>query len=174
MRVWSLLFGLCALTMLASSCGKSDEARMMPADPSMEYTLAIIKPNAVQNNDIGGVLARLETGGLRIAALKMQKLSLAEAQRFYVVHKDRSFYPQLTAFMSSGPIVAVALEGEDAVKKSREIMGETDPTKASRGTIRSDYGLTITENAIHGSDSVENAKKELAFFFKPEDLQQRF
>jgi nucleoside-diphosphate kinase len=172
MRFWSLFLGLYVIAML-TSCEHSN-GRMAPSSSEREYTLAIIKPNAVLNNDIGGVLARLETGGLRIAALKMQKLTLAEAQKFYAVHKGRAFYPQLTEFMSSGPIVAVALEGEHAVQRSREIMGETDPTKATRGTIRSDYGLNITENAIHGSDSVENAKKELAFFFKPGDLQQRF
>lgn len=174
MRFRSLFTALCAVSLIAVSCSKSDDRALRPSDPSLEYTLAIIKPNAVKNNDIGGVLTRLESGGLRIAALKMQTLTLEEAKQFYAVHRERSFYPQLTTFMSSGPIVAVALEGANAVKRSRDIMGETDPTKAQPGTIRSDYGINVTENAVHGSDSAENARKELGFFFSAKDLQQRY
>lgn len=173
MRFWKTLSALCVLTLVAVSCSKA-EHEIQPSNPSLEYTLAIIKPNAVKNNDIGGILTRLESGGLRIAALKMQKLTLEEAKQFYTVHRDRSFFPQLTTFMSSGPIVAVALEGENAVARSRAIMGETDPTKAQPGTIRSDYGVNVTENGIHGSDSAENARKELSFFFSAKDLQQRY
>ena len=159
-------FYFSALLLLLGTC------QVVEAEPT--YTLAIVKPNAVKKNHIGDIIAKLEKGGLRVAALKMQQLTLDQAKKFYEVHKDRTFFKQLTTFMSSAPIVAIALEGENAVKVSRDILGATDPSKASRGTIRADFGDSLTENAIHGSDSEESAQKELSFFFRRDELQQRF
>lgn len=166
----TLFFGLFALFTIG--CASLVAQEKAPA--AIEYTLAIIKPNAVKANQIGAVIERFEKGQLRVAALKMQTLTKAEAERFYAVHKGRSFFGQLVDFMTSGPIVAIALEGPNAVQHSRNIMGETDPSKASPGTIRADFGESITANAVHGSDSVENAKQELAFFFKADEIQKRF
>lgn len=135
-----------------------------------EHTLSLIKPDAVAANNIGNIIARFEKSGLRIAAMKMQKLSIEQAKSFYAVHAERPFFNDLTAFMSSGPIVAIVLEGPNAVAKNREIMGATDFKKADKGTLRADYAQSVTKNAVHGSDSAENAKNEIAFFFSPNEI----
>lgn len=140
----------------------------------VQYTLALIKPNAVDANQIGKITELFETNGLRVAALKMERLSPPQAEQFYAIHKQREFFKALTEFMSSGPVVALVLQGPNAVARTRELMGETDPLKARPGTIRALYGRNVTQNAIHGSDSVESAKKEIAFFFRPLEIQNRF
>jgi nucleoside-diphosphate kinase len=135
-----------------------------------EQTLSIIKPDGVEKKHIGEILAIFEKNGLRIAALKMIKLTPKQASDFYFEHKDRPFYADLVKFMSSGVSVLAVLDGENAVKKNRELMGATDPKKAAEGTIRANFSESITKNTVHGSDSAESAKKEISFFFKPEEL----
>ena len=130
-----------------------------------ERTLSIIKPDATRRNLTGEVNARLEKAGLRIVAQKRLWLSRAQAETFYEVHKARPFYSDLCSFMTSGPVVVQVLEGENAVAKNREVMGATDPAKAAAGTIRKDFAESIEANSVHGSDSAENAKGEIAFFF---------
>jgi len=130
-----------------------------------EYTLAIIKPDAVRAGHIGEVLRRFEISKFRIRAMKMLQLSKAEAESFYSVHRDKPFFDSLSNFMSSGPIVVVCLEGEDVINRLRQLMGNTDPAEAAFGTIRRDLGTSIEQNAVHGSDSPESARVELAFFF---------
>jgi nucleoside-diphosphate kinase len=130
-----------------------------------EHTLAIVKPDAVSKNKVGEVLRRLEDAGFTIRALKMVHLSKTDAEKFYGVHRERLFFASLTEFMTSGPCVPVCLEGENAVPRLRELMGATNPANAAEGTIRKDLAESIERNAIHGSDSPENAKIELAFFF---------
>lgn len=131
----------------------------------MERTLSIIKPDAVKKNAIGKIIDRFESNGLRIAAARKLQLSTQNAQDFYAIHKERPFFRDLVDFMTSGPVVVLVLEGENAVKKNRELMGDTDPKKAQKGTIRADFAESIDANAVHGSDSLENAKNEIAFFF---------
>lgn len=128
-------------------------------------TLSIIKPDATRRNLTGAINARLEQAGLRIVAQKRIRMTRAQAERFYEVHAGRPFYAELTTFMSSGPVVVQVLEGEDAVARNRQVMGATDPAKADAGTIRKDFALSIGENSVHGSDSDENAAREIAFFF---------
>lgn len=135
-----------------------------------EQTLSIIKPDAVKNQHIGDIISRFEKNGLKIAALKMVKLDKKQAGDFYAVHKDRPFYAELVNFMSSGPVVIMVLDGNNAVTKNRELMGATDPKKADANTIRKDFAESITNNAVHGSDSLENAKIEIDFFFKPQEI----
>jgi nucleoside-diphosphate kinase len=135
-----------------------------------EQTLSIIKPDAVANHHIGDIISRFEKNNLKIAALKMVKLDKQQAGDFYAVHKDRPFYGELVEFMSAGPVVVMVLEGDNAVSKNRELMGATDPKKADANTIRKDFAESISKNAVHGSDSLENAKTEIEFFFKPEDI----
>lgn len=132
-----------------------------------EYTLSIIKPDAVAKNKIGAIIALLETGGLRVVAAKMTQLTKQQAEAFYAVHKERHFFNDLVRFMTSGPILAMALEGENAILKNREIMGATDSKKAAVGTIRNLYGnfTLMEENAVHGSDAPETAAFEIEFFF---------
>ncbi len=137
---------------------------------SAEQTLSIIKPDAIEQNRIGEINAYLEAAGLNIVAAKFIHLTPEEAKQFYAVHKDRPFYNDLVAYMTSGPILVQVLEGEDAVALNRKTMGATDPAKAATGTIRADFGTDIQHNAVHGSDSIENAEKEIAFFFKPEEI----
>jgi nucleoside-diphosphate kinase len=132
---------------------------------ALERTLSIIKPDAVKNNVIGQVLARFERAGLRIVAARMKHLSRAEAEGFYAVHRQRPFFGDLVEFMISGPVLIQVLEGDNAVAKNRELMGATDPKKAEKGTIRADFAQSIDANAVHGSDSVENARTEVAYFF---------
>ena len=130
-----------------------------------ERTLSIIKPDAVANNVIGEIISRFEKAGLKIVEAKMQTLSKERASAFYQVHHALPFFKDLVAFMSSGPCLVMALEGENAVLKNRELMGATDPKKAAKGTIRADFAKNIDANAVHGSDSKENAATEIAFFF---------
>lgn len=138
-----------------------------------ERTLSIIKPDAVRKNLIGKILARFEEKGLQIVAAKMVHLSQQEAQEFYAVHNGRPFYRDLVAFMSSGPVLVLVLEGEGAINANRTIMGATNPKEAAPGTIRADFAQSIDENAVHGSDGPETAKIEIAFFFKKNDLFSR-
>lgn len=139
----------------------------------MERTLAIVKPDAVAAGNAGKILAHLEKEGFRIVGLRMLRLSRVQAETFYEIHKARPFYASLVAFMTEGPVVAVALEREDAVTHLREIMGATDVAKAADGTIRKLYGTSIERNAVHGSDSPENAAREVAFFFSEAELLLR-
>jgi nucleoside-diphosphate kinase len=136
----------------------------------MEQTLSIIKPDAVAKNVVGKILDRFESNGLRVAAMKKIQLSKADAEAFYAVHKERPFFGELVEFMISGPVVVSVLEGENAVAKNRELMGATDPKEAAPGTIRADFAQSIDANAVHGSDSLENAKIEIAFFFSRREI----
>jgi len=135
-----------------------------------ERTLAIIKPDAVKKHVIGDVISRYEKAGLRPVAIRMMVMSKAVAQGFYAVHKSRPFFDSLCGFMSSGPAVVIVLEGENAIKKNRELMGATDPAKAEPGTIRKAHGANIEFNAVHGSDSAETAQVEVAYFFPEMDI----
>lgn len=132
---------------------------------TLERTLSILKPDATKRNLTGAINAKFEEAGLRIVAQKRVHLSRREAKLFYEVHKDRPFYDELVEYMVSEPVVVQVLQGANAVAQNREIMGATDPSKAAPGTIRKEFGLNIGENSVHGSDSLENAKKEIAFFF---------
>ena len=137
---------------------------------STERTFSIIKPDAVERNKIGEITAMLENAGLRVVASKRLKLDQAKASQFYEVHKERPFFQSLCDFMCSGPIVVQVLEGENAVKRNREIMGATNPEEAAEGTIRRKYALSLEKNSVHGSDSLENAKIEINHFFSEEDI----
>jgi nucleoside-diphosphate kinase len=132
---------------------------------ALERTLSIIKPDAVAKNVIGQIYTRFENAGLKIVAAKMAQLSQAEAEGFYAVHKERPFFADLVKFMISGPVMIQALEGEGAVLKNRDLMGATNPKDAASGTIRADFAESIDANAVHGSDSAENAAIEIAYFF---------
>jgi nucleoside-diphosphate kinase len=138
---------------------------------SVERTLSIVKPDAVARGLIGEILRRFERAGLKIGAAKLVRLTPERAQAFYAVHKSRPFFNGLCAYMSSGPIFVSVLEGEGAITKHREIMGATDPVKAAAGTIRRDFGKDVEQNAVHGSDGAETAAAEIAFFFKPDEIQ---
>ena len=132
---------------------------------ALERTLSIIKPDAVAKNVIGQIYSRFENAGLKIVAAKMAQLTKAEAEGFYAVHKERPFFNDLVKFMISGPVMIQALEGEGAVLKNRDLMGATNPKEAAAGTIRADFAESIDANAVHGSDSAENAAIEIAYFF---------
>ena len=136
----------------------------------MEQTLSIIKPDAVKKGVIGKIIDRFESNGLRVAALKKLQLSTKDAEKFYAIHKERPFFGELVEFMTSGPVVAIVLEGENAVSKNRELMGATNPKEAAKGTIRADFAESIDANAVHGSDSLENANNEIKFFFSKEEI----
>ncbi len=136
----------------------------------MENTLSIIKPDAVAKNVIGKIVDRFESNGLKIAAMKKVQLSQADAEAFYAVHASRPFFGDLVKFMISGPVVVMVLEGENAVLKNRDLMGATNPKEAAKGTIRADFADSIDANAVHGSDSVENAKIEIDFFFARREI----
>ena len=136
----------------------------------MEKTLSIIKPDAVKKGVIGKILDRFESNGLRIAAMKKVQLSKEQAEAFYAVHKERPFFKDFVEFMISGPVVVSVLEGEGAVLKNRDLMGATNPKEAQPGTIRADFAESIDANAVHGSDSLENAKIEIEFFFKSNEI----
>ena len=138
-----------------------------------ERTLALIKPDGVTRNLIGDVLKRCEGRGLKVVALKMVRLTLEAAKGFYVVHRERPFYPSLAESMSAGPIVAAVLEGEGAILKYRELMGATDPKKAAAGTIRADLAVSLEQNTVHGSDSPQSAAFEIPYFFSALDLSAR-
>ena len=140
---------------------------------AVERTISIIKPDAVAKNVIGKIYSRFEDAGLKIVAAKMKHLSQDDAEGFYAVHKERPFFNDLVSFMTSGPVMIQVLEGEDAVAKNREIMGATNPKDAAPGTIRADFAETIDENAVHGSDSLENAKIEIDYFFNEDEICPR-
>jgi len=140
---------------------------------AIERTLSIIKPDAVAKNVIGAIYSRFEQAGLRIVAARMMQLSRAEAEGFYAVHRERPFFKDLVDFMVSGPVVVQVLEGDNAIQKNRDLMGATDPKKADKGTIRADFADSIDANAVHGSDSADNAKVEIAYFFRTLELCPR-
>ena len=140
---------------------------------AIERTISIIKPDAIAKNVIGEIYSRFEKGGLMIIASKMKHLSQADAEGFYAIHKDRPFFGELVEFMTSGPVMIQLLEGENAVAKNRELMGATNPAEADAGTIRADFAKSIDENAVHGSDSAENAKIEMDFFFSEDEICPR-
>ena len=137
---------------------------------AIERTLSIIKPDAVENNLIGRIIARFEQEGLRPIAVRRQHLSLAEARAFYAVHSERPFYGELVEFMTRSPVVVMVLEGENAVARNREIMGATNPADAAEGTLRRLFASSLGENAVHGSDSLENAAIEVQFFFRGTEI----
>lgn len=139
----------------------------------VEQTLSIIKPDAVKKNIIGEIERRFEQGGLRIIAAKMLHLKREQAEGFYAVHRERPFFGDLCKYMCSGPVVVQVLEGEDAIRKNRDIMGATNPKDADPGTIRADFADSIEANAVHGSDASETAKQEIEFFFKPDEIHSR-
>jgi nucleoside-diphosphate kinase len=138
-----------------------------------ERTLTIIKPDAVAKNAAGEIIARIEGAGLKILAVRLMQLTPAQAAGFYIVHKDRPFYQSLCAFMTSGPCMPIALEGDNAIAKLRDLMGATDPAKAAAGTIRKDFAASIEANAIHGSDSPESAAFEIPYFFSAAEIVAR-
>lgn len=138
-----------------------------------ELTLSIVKPDAVAKSVIGKIYTRFEDAGLKIVAAKMQHLTREQAEGFYAVHKDRPFFRDLVQFMTTGPVMIQVLSGENAVLKNRELMGATNPKEAAPGTIRADFADSIDANAVHGSDSAENAKQEIAFFFQPQEIIAR-
>ena len=140
---------------------------------AIEKTLSILKPDAVAKNVIGEIYTKLEQGGLKIVAARMVHLSKQRAEQFYAVHKERPFFSELVDFMVSGPVMVQVLEGDNAVARNREIMGATDPAQADPGTIRAEFANEVTENAVHGSDSAENAANEIAFFFGAEEICPR-
>jgi nucleoside-diphosphate kinase len=135
-----------------------------------ERTLSILKPDALEKGVIGKIISRFESNGLKPIAIRLQHLSKQEAEGFYAVHRERPFFKDLVSFMTSGPVVMMCLEGENAVAKNRELMGATDPKKADKGTIRADFAQSIDANTVHGSDSLENAKNEVAYFFRSTEL----
>lgn len=137
---------------------------------AIERTLSIIKPDAVADNLIGKIYERFEQNGLKIVAARMKRLSQAEAEGFYAVHRDRPFFGELVQFMQSGPVMIQVLEGENAIARYRELMGSTDPKKAAPGTFRADFAKSIQANAVHGSDSPENAAIEIAWFFAQSEI----
>jgi nucleoside-diphosphate kinase len=141
---------------------------------AIEKTFSIIKPNATADNNIGNIIAIFEKNDLRISAAKFTQLSKEKAEGFYIEHKDRPFFGELVDFMTSGPVLLMCLEGENAVAKNREIMGATNPAEAAEGTIRKLYAKSIGENAVHGSDSNTSAERELAYFFEKNELVDRF
>jgi nucleoside-diphosphate kinase len=138
-----------------------------------EQTLSIIKPDAVKKNVIGQILARFEKAGLRVVAARMMHLSRAEAEGFYAVHRGRPFFNDLVEFMISGPVLVQVLEGDNAIARNRELMGATDPKKADKGTIRADFASSIDANAVHGSDAVDTARTEIAYFFARSEVFSR-
>ena len=137
---------------------------------TIERTLSILKPDALEKGVIGKIISRFESAGLKPVAIRLQHLSQREAEGFYAVHKDRPFFKDLVSFMISGPVVLMCLEGENAMQANRDLMGATDPKKASAGTIRADFAKSIDANTVHGSDSVENAKNEISYFFRATEL----
>lgn len=140
---------------------------------AIERTLSIIKPDAVAKNVIGQIYSRFESNGLKVIAARMIQLSRFEAEQFYAIHRERPFFKDLVEFMISGPVMVQVLEGEDAIRKNRELMGATDPKKAEKGTIRADFAESIDANAVHGSDALETATVEIACFFPTLDIYSR-
>lgn len=140
---------------------------------AVERTLSIIKPDAVKKSVIGQIIARFETAGLKVAAARMMHLSRGAAEGFYAVHRERAFFRDLVEFMVSGPVMVMVLEGEGAIARNRELMGATDPKKAAKGTIRADFAASIDANAVHGSDGIETARTEIAYFFPASEIFSR-
>lgn len=140
----------------------------------MEKTFSIIKPNSTHDNNIGNIIGRFEKEGLRIAAAKLTVLSKEKAEGFYIEHKERPFFGELVSFMTSGPVMLMVLEGEDAVSKNRDIMGATNPAEAAEGTLRKLYAKSLGENSVHGSDSQASAEREINYFFDKNEIIERF
>jgi nucleoside-diphosphate kinase len=140
---------------------------------AIERTLSIVKPDAVAKNVIGEIYSRFEKAGLRVVAARMMHLSREQAEGFYAVHRERPFYRDLVAFMTSGPVMVQVLEGEGAIARNREVMGATNPANAAPGTIRADFATSVEENAVHGSDAPATAATEIAFFFRPDEICPR-
>lgn len=163
--MWKIFTSLLFLSISTSS--------LLAAESKTEQTLSMIKPDGVANHHIGDVISHFEKNGLRIAALKMIQLTKERAGDFYIEHKGRPFYTALTEFMSSGPVVVMVLEGKDAIAKNRKLMGATDPKEAAKGTIRKKFAKSKSQNTVHGSDSPESAKREIAFFFTPEEISSK-
>jgi nucleoside-diphosphate kinase len=141
---------------------------------AIEKTFSIIKPNSTLDNNIGNIIAHFEKNGLRVAGAKFARLSKEKAEGFYIEHKERPFFGELVSFMTSGPVMLLVLEGENAVAKNRELMGATNPDKAAEGTIRKLYAKSVGENSVHGSDSSAAADREIAYFFEKNELSNRF
>src|SRR5919109_4509606 len=139
---------------------------------AIERTLSIIKPDGLEKGIIGKVIARLEENGLKPVAMRMEWLSEKEAEGFYAVHRERGFFRDLVSFMTSGPVVLMVLEGEDAISRNREVMGATNPAKAAPGTIRKDFATDVEKNTVHGSDSPESARAEIGYFFRETEIQK--
>src|SRR6266849_1323856 len=140
---------------------------------AIERTLSILKPDALQSGVVGKIIMKFEEAGLKPVAMKMLHLTRKDAENFYAVHRERPFFKSLVQYMTSGPVIVQVLEGENAVARNREVMGATDPAKAAEGTIRKLFAKSIEANSVHGSDSPENARTEIAFFFAPADLVDR-
>jgi nucleoside-diphosphate kinase len=140
----------------------------------MERTLSIIKPNAIEDNNMGNIVGRFEKEGLRVAAARLTRLSKEKAEGFYIEHKERPFFGSLVSFMTSGPVLLLALEGENAISKNREIMGATNPAEAEENTLRKLYAKSLEANAVHGSDSKASAEREIAYFFDKNEVCDRF
>jgi nucleoside-diphosphate kinase len=140
---------------------------------AVERTLSIIKPDAVEKNVIGEIYTRFERAGLKIVAAKMAWLARPDAEGFYAVHRERPFFKDLVAFMTSGPVMIQVLEGDNAIAKNRDLMGATDPKEATPGTIRADFAQNIDANAVHGSDGAQTAETEIEFFFPPQEIHSR-
>jgi nucleoside-diphosphate kinase len=141
---------------------------------AIEKTFSIIKPNSTLDNNIGNIIAHFEKNGLRLAAARFTKLSKEKAEGFYIEHKERPFFGELVNFMTSGPVLLMVLEGENAVMKNRELMGATNPANAAEGTIRKMYARSVGENSVHGSDSAASAEREIAYFFEKNEIVNRF
>lgn len=169
---WSISLLILCCGLVSCSAEKTEPKPASNPYGSGQYTLSIIKPNAVENQQIGAIIDRFEQAGMRIAGMKMLQLSRAQAENFYDVHQERPFFNDLVSFMISGPVVVMVLEGDNAITRNREIMGATDPSKAASGTIRADFGDSVQANAVHGSDAVETAQREIAFFFTPNEIMK--
>jgi nucleoside-diphosphate kinase len=168
MKIFFITLIACVLGAFVYGASKAPQK-----ESGAEQTLSIIKPDAVAADHIGAIIDRFEKAGLHVVAAKMTKLTQKQAEDFYAVHKERPFFKDLVTYMVSGPIFVQVLEGDNAVAVNRKIMGATNPAKAEQGTIRADFGTDVQRNAAHGSDSVENAKTEISFFFKPDQIYSR-
>ena len=140
---------------------------------AVERTLSIVKPDAVEKNIIGKIYSRFEENGLKIVAARMLRLSRSQAEGFYAVHRERPYFVDLVEFMTSGPVMVQVLEGDNAIQVNRQLMGATDPKKAAKGTLRADFAQSVNYNAVHGSDSLETAAMEIAFFFPKQEIYSR-
>ncbi len=166
-------FIACFLVAVAIFASVPMFAKNNSSQKEVQQTLSIIKPDAVAANKIGAITANIEGSGLKVVAMRMTQMTQDQAALFYAVHKDRPFYKTLIEFMSSGPVVVMVLEGDNAVEAYRTLMGATDPAKALPGTLRKDFGASVERNAVHGSDSLENAQTEIKFFFTPGQIYSK-